>query len=702
MVVGHCDGKAVGQAFAGSQTLQCGQGRILRIAIIAVGVHAECAVVARYIAQRQEADHIMHIHIRGHRQRAAGSGAAFGDVHDCGGQHRRVVAAVDAHGQGAGGRAAVAVGCRERKDVGEAFANTQALHRRQCIIQGIGVIARGIQRKRAVKSRRACLRYKVRNIMKIRIDRRGQGAADPDRILNNGGCGSSHARRIVTAVDGHGQSVRPRASAPIGYRERKGVGEAFARAQALHRGQRIIQGIGVIARGIHGKCAVQTDRAGLRNESHNVMHVRVHRRGQHSADADRIFADGSRGSGHDGRSIAAAVDAHGYDRGRRTAVVIGHCNGKAVGQAVRGAQSLHRGQGGIQHIGIVAVRVHTERAVTARRIAQGREADRIMHIHIRGHGQGAVGDGSVLVNAHYRGGQHRGVITAVDGHGQSVGGRAAVAVGCRERKGVGEAFARAQALHRGQRIIQGIGVIARSIQRERAVEPGRACLRYKTRGIVQIRVHGRGQRAAEADRIFNNGGCGSSHNGRVVAAVDAHGYDRGRRAAVIVGHCDGKAVGQAFAGSQALQCGQGRVLHIGIVAVGVHAERAVAARHIGLGREADHIMHIRVRGQGQGAAGGSAAFGDVHDCGGQHRRVIGAVDNHGQGVGGRAAVPVGHRKGESVGEAFAQTQALHRRQAIVQNVGIVPGSVQAERTIQARRIGSRGERQNISGIRVRG
>ena len=538
--------------------------------------------------------------------------------------------------------------------------------------------------------------------MGIRVHGRGQRAADVGRILNNGSRGRGDDRRVVTAVDGHGQGVGARAAASVGYREGKGLGQAFARAQTLHRGQRIVQRIGIVTAGIQRERAVKPGRVCLRNESHNVMQVRIHGRGQHTADAGRIFANGSQGGGHAGRVIVAAVDAHGYNSGRRAAVIVGHCNSKGVGQAVRGAQSPHCGQRGVQHIGIVAVGVHAECAVVARRIGQWREADRIVHIRIRGHGQAAVGDGSVFVNAHYRDGQHRRVISPVDGHGQGTGGRAAVPVGCRERKRVRQAFAHAQALHRGQRIIQGIGVIARGIQRERAVEPGRACLRHKTRCIVQIRVRGRGQRAADVGRIFNNGGCGGSHNGRVIGPVDAHGYDRGRRAAVIVGYRDGKAVGQAFPGAQALQYGQRRILHIDIVAVGVHAERAVCAGHIAQRREADHIVHVHIRGHGQRAAGGSAAFGDVHDCSGQYRRVIGAVDGHGQGVGGRAAVPVGHRKGESVGEAFPHSQALHRGQGIVQNVGIVPGSVQAERTIQARRIGSGSERRSIPGIRVRG
>ena len=76
-------------------------------------------------------------------------------------------------------------------------------------------------------------------------------------------------------------------------------------------------------------------------------------------------------------------------------------------------------------------------------------------------------------------------------------------------------------------------------------------------------------------------------------------------------------------------------------------------------------MHIRIRGHGQRAAGGSAAFGDVHGCGGQHRRVIAAVDGHGQGTGGRAAVSVGRRERKGIGETFPHAQTLHRGRGII-------------------------------------
>ena len=310
------------------------------------------------------------------------------------------------------------VGGCEGEGLGQAFAHAQALYCGQAVVQGIGIVARSIQCERAVQARRVCLGNERRNIMQIRINRRGQRAADAGRILNNRSRGCGDHRRVVTAVDSHGQGVGGRAAAPVGYREGEGLGQAFARAQALYRGQAVIQGIGIVARGIHAECAVEPGGARLRNERHNVMRVRVPRRGQHPCDAGRILANGSQSGSHGGRVITAAIDAHGDYCGRRGAVIVGHRNCEGVGQAVRGSQTLHRGQGSVQHIGIVAVGIHAERAVTARRIGQGREADRIMHIHVRGRGQCAVGDDIVFVNAHDCGGQHRRVVTAVDGHGQ--------------------------------------------------------------------------------------------------------------------------------------------------------------------------------------------------------------------------------------------------------------------------------------------
>ena len=171
---------------------------------------------------------------------------------------------------------------------------------------------------------------------------------------------------------------------------------------------------------------------------------------------------------------------------------------------------------------------------------------------------------------------------------------------------------------------------------------------------------------------------------------------------MVVRDCDRERVGEAFASAQALHRGQRGIQRIGIVAVRIHAERSVAARSVALGRKTDHIVHIRIRGHGQRAAGNGAVFGDIHGCGGQHRQIIGAVDSHGQGIAARAPVIVGHRESEGVGQALAHAQALHRRQAVVQGVGIVAVGVHAERAVTARRIGLRGEADHIVHVHVRG
>ena len=122
-------------------------------------------------------------------------------------------------------------------------------------------------------------------------------------------------------------------------------------------------------------------------------------------------------------------------------------------------------------------------------------------------------------------------------------------------------------------------------------------------------------------------------------------------------HCE--RVGQAFARAQPLYRRQCIVQDIGILTVSIHAECAVAARRIAQGRKTDHIMHIHIRGLRQRTTGDGAVFSDVHGCGGQHRRVVGAVDSHGQGIAARAPVIVGHRESEGVGQALAHAQALH-------------------------------------------
>ena len=295
MIVRDRHRERVGQAFARAQALHRGQGGIQHIAVVAVGVHAERAVAARRIAQGRETDHIMHIRIRGHGQRAVGNGVAFGDVHGCGGQHRQIIGAVDSHGQGIAARAPVIVGHRESEGVGQALAHAQALHRGQAVIQGIGIVAVRIHAERAVTARRIGLRNETDHIMHVHVRRCGQRAADRRRVLGNGGCGRCHCGRVIAAVDGHGQGIAARAPVIVGHRESEGVGQALAHAQALHRGQAVIQGIGILTVGVHAERAVTARRIGLRGEADHIVHVHVRGCGQRAADAGRILGNDGRG-----------------------------------------------------------------------------------------------------------------------------------------------------------------------------------------------------------------------------------------------------------------------------------------------------------------------------------------------------------------------------------------------------------------------
>ena len=222
------------------------------------------------------------------------------------------------------------VGHRESEGVGELFTHAQALHRGQRVVQGIGVIAAGIYAQRAVEPQRGGLRHKAHHIMQVRVHRRGQHAADSGRILDNGSRGRAHTGQIVGAVDGQGQGIGGRAPVPVRDSEREGIGELFTYSQALHHGQGIIQGVGIMPGSVQSERAVAARRIVLGNERQNIMDIRICGRRQIAADADHILKNHSRGRS-DHRCLVAAVDAHGHNSGSRAAVSVGHGDRKGVG-----------------------------------------------------------------------------------------------------------------------------------------------------------------------------------------------------------------------------------------------------------------------------------------------------------------------------------------------------------------------------------
>ena len=570
----------------------------------------------------------------------------------------------------------------EGEGIGKLFAHAQTLHHGQGIVQGVGIIAAGVYAQRAVEPQRGGLRHETHHIMQIRIHRRGQFPADSGRILKDGGRGRGQHGHVVSAVDGHGQGVGGRAAVPVRDFEGEGIGKLFPYSQALHHGQGIVQGVGVITRGVHRKRAVEPQCGGLRHKTHHIMQIRIHRRGQFAADAGRIFDNGGRGRSHRGQ-VVSAVDGQGQSVCGRAAVIVRHSEGEGVGEFFTHAQALHRGQRVVQSIGVIAAGIYAQRAVEPQCGGLRHETHHIMQVRVHRHGQRAA-DADRVLDDGSRSRPHTGqIVGAVDSQRQRIGNRAAVPVRHRKHECIGEFFTHAQTLHHGQGIIQGVGIMPGNVQSEFAVTAHHIALGDERQDIMDIRIRGHRQIAADADRILKNHGCGRGHRGRLVAAVDAHGHNSGSRAAVSVGHGDRKGVGQAFAGSQALHHGQRGVQGIGIVAVGTQSERAVTARRIGLRGETDHIVHIRIRGQRQRAAGNGAVFGNAQDCRDQHGRVVGAVDGQGQAIASRAPVAVGNRETERVGEFFSHAQALHHGQGIVQDVGIIARGVHRKCAVQA-------------------
>ena len=537
--------------------------------------------------------------------------------------------------------------------------------------------------------------------MQIHIHGHGQRAADTGRAFGNYGCGRAHAGQIVGAVNGQGQAVGSRAPVAVGHCKTERVRELFTHAQALHRGQRIIQNVGVVARGVHRERAVQAYCARLRQEGQDIVHVHIRGHGQRAADRNRILGDRSRGRADRG-DVVGAVDGQSQGIGDRAPVAVGNREAERVGEFFTHAQALHRGQGVVQNVGVVAVGVQGERAVQARLVRLREKSQHIVQIHIHRHGQRAADTGRAFGD-YGCGRAHAGqIVGAVDGQGQGIGDRAPVVVGNREAEGVGELFTHAQTLHRGQRIVQNVGVVARGIHCERAVQACCACLRKEGQHVVHVHIHGHGQRAADADRILGDHGRGRADRGDVVGSVDGQGQGIGNRAAVPIRHRKGEGVGEFFTHAQALHRGQGVVQNVGVIARSVQGKRAVQARLVRLREKGQHVMHVHVHGHGQRAADRDRILGD-HGCGRADRGdVVGAVNSQGQGVGDRAAVAVRHGKGEGVGKMFPDAQGLYRRQSIVQDIGIIAVGVHCELAVQAHCARLREKSQHIVQIHIRG
>ena len=165
----------------------------------------------------------------------------------------------------------------------------------------------------------------------------------------------------------------------------------------------------------------------------------------------------------------------------------------------------------------------------------------------------------------------------------------------------------------------------------------------------------------------------------------------------------GERVGEGFPDAEPLHGGQGVVQDVGVVAVGGQRQRSVRARPGGKGDKGHGIVEVGIARPWQDAGGGEGSVFDDGSCGRQRCGcVVGPADGDGQGVGGRASMPVADSIGERVGEGFSDAEPLHGGQGVVQDVGIAAAGREGQGAVGPGRAGLGQEDHRVVGVGVRG
>ena len=641
-------GEGVGQRFARGQALYRAEAVVEGIEPRAVGVEGQGAVQPRLGHLGRIGQHIGARSVQGIVRIRRGQPArgrehgVFLDRASAGRGRGGVVGALDGDGQGVVAHRAVAVFHGVQEHFGQRVAHAEPLYGGQIVVEDIGIGTVGVEGQGAVASRFTRFGDEGHGIVGVDVLRRRQGAARRgSRVFRHGGGGGGDHRGVVGPGDGYGERVGRRAALAVGDGVGEDVGERFARAERLNRSQRVVEGVDIGAVCIEGQGAVGPGPGDLGNEAQRVAGdavravVDVRGRGQLACGGQLgVFRHGGDGGG-DRRGVVGAVDDYGQDIGSRAAVPVADRVGKDVPERFALPEPLHGVHGVVERIGIGAVRPQGQASVQPGFRRFGHEHGYVMGVGIRGRGQGAVEHGQrVFRHESERRADRGGIVGTVDGQGQGVGRRAAVPVADGVGKGVGEGFAHAECLHGGQGVVEGVGVRAVGIERQASVQPGLRRFGYEYGRVMGVRVRGRGQDSGRGQLdVFLDAVRRRSHGGRVVGTVDGQGQGVGRRAAVPVADGVGKGVGEGFAHAECLHGGQGVVEGVGVRAVGIERQASVQPGLRRFGYEYGRVMGVRVRGRGQGAGGGQPGiFGDGSGCGGDGRRVVGAVDGYGQGA----------------------------------------------------------------------
>ena len=572
-------GKGVVERFPDPEGLYGGQGVVEGIGVGTVGTERQRAVEPRSGVLGEEGHGVMGVGVRGAGEETRGGGLrVFGDG-GCGvADGGRVVGAVDGDGQGIGARSAVVVPDGIGEYVKEPFPRAEGLYGGQAVVEGIGVGAVCVEGQGAVGSGDVAHGLDGQDVMHVGIARHGYGTGGGEqRVLGHGSRGSADGGRVVGAVDGDGQGIGGRTPVPVADGIGERVGGRFPHAEPLHGGQAVVERIGIRAVGGEGELAVKPGLGDLGGERQGVVNVRVLRGGQDSAGGDlRVFGDGGYGGGDCG-DIVGAVDGHGQGAGGASALAVRHGVLENVGEGLSHAECLHGGQAVVERIGVGAVGVQGQGPKPPGFIGLGREGQGVPYIRVEGRGDHAAGRKlDVFPDAGCGRGQHGQILGAVDGDGQGIGGRAAVPVADGVGKGVGDGFARAEALHQRRGVVERVGIRPVGVEGQGTVTPGGIGLGEEGHCVVDVRVLWRRQGSRCGDlRVFGDGSDSGGDGGNVVGAVDGHGEGTGQGHALAVGDAVGQRIGQRFALAEALYGGQAVVQRIGGRAVRRDGEYAV-------------------------------------------------------------------------------------------------------------------------------
>ena len=460
-----------GQGLSLSERLHGGQAVVQRIRVGPGGVEGQGAVQA-HRSLRREAQQVADdtvprvVRVRGRNDPAGQEERVLLHADADGRGHGRVVGAVNGYRITSVQGGAKDIGHLVREYVQQCLARSQALHRAQIVVQGIGVGAVGVQGECAVQAVQSggavCQPVEQAAQDAERIGRNGQSARGGELDVFRDVAGAGDHARFLQAVDGHRQGIASGRAVVVRHRVGKGVGERLTRSQRLYDGKVVVQGIEIGAVRIHRQGAVGSGCGRLGNEGDGVMGVRIPGDGEVPTGDDLgVFGNGGCRRRYGG-CVVCAVDGHGQGVGAGAAVLILDGIGKDFLKGFPDSQTLHDGKVVVQGVGVMPGGVHDQRAVDAQ-FGGGHEGEDVADHAVLGvvgigrRGKRSAGDRCDVfrdLDGGRRG--HRRVVCAVDGDGQCAGRGRAVVVRDRIGEGVGQRFTRGQALHRAEAVVEGI------------------------------------------------------------------------------------------------------------------------------------------------------------------------------------------------------------------------------------------------------